>query len=63
MSRTPIATLAGVAFVLLYVAVAVAIPDHLPRMPWPLEAAYWCIAGILWVLPIRWLMLWAVGKR
>ena len=32
MSRTPIATLAGVAFVLLYVAVAVAIPDHLPRM-------------------------------
>jgi len=63
MSRTPVATLAGVVFVLVYIAAAVVLPERLPRMPGLIEAAYWCVAGILWVFPIRWLMLWAVGKR
>jgi hypothetical protein len=63
ISRTPAATLAGVAFVLAYIALAVIVPERLPRMHWLIEALYWCLAGILWVFPIRWLMLWAVGKR
>lgn len=63
MSRTPVATVAGILFVLLYIAAAVVLPERLPRMHWLVEALYWCIAGTLWVLPIRWLMLWAVGKR
>jgi len=63
MSRTPVATLAGVVFVSAYIAVAVAVPERLPRMPGLVEALYWCAAGILWVFPVRWLMLWAVGKR
>jgi hypothetical protein len=63
MSRTPIATLAGAGFVLAYVAVAVTLAERLPRMHWVVEALYWCVAGIIWVFPIRWLMLWAVGKR
>jgi hypothetical protein len=63
ISRTPIATLAGMLFVLLYVASAVLLPERLPHMHPLLEALYWGVAGVLWVLPIRWLMLWAVGKR
>ncbi len=63
MSRTPIATLAGILFVFAYIAAAVVLPEHVGRMPWPVEAVYWCVAGLLWVLPIRWLMLWAVHKR
>ena len=63
MSRTPIAALAGVAFVLIYIAAAVVLPERLPRMPGLLQALYWGVAGLLWVLPIRWLMLWSVGKR
>jgi hypothetical protein len=63
MPRTPIATLAGLAFVLVYIALAVVIPERLPPMHKLLEAAYWCVAGVLWVFPVRWLMLWAVGKR
>ena len=63
MSRTPVATLAGSAFVLLYIAAAVALPERLPPMHPLLQAIYWLVAGILWVFPIRWLMLWAVGKR
>ena len=63
MSRTPFATLACVLFVTLYVAAAVILPERLPRMHPLLQAAYWCVAGLLWVLPVRWLMLWAAGKR
>ena len=63
MSRTPIATLAALAFVLVYVVVAVVLPDYLPRMWWPVEAVYWGVAGLIWVLPVRWLMLWSVHRR
>ena len=63
MSRTAIATIAGLLFVALYVLAAVSLPDLVPRLHWTLEAAYWCVAGIAWVFPVRWLMLWSVGKR
>jgi len=63
MSRPTIATIAGLLFVFLYISVAVVLPDLMGRMHWTLEAAYWCVAGIVWVFPIRWLMLWSVGKR
>lgn len=63
MSRTPIATVAGLAFVGLYIAAAVALPELLPRVPWYVETLYWAIAGVAWVFPVRWLMLWAAGRR
>ena len=63
MSRTPIATIAGLLFITAYVIAAIALPDTLPRLHWSLEALYWGVAGIVWVFPIRWLMMWAVGKR
>ncbi len=63
MSRTPIATLAALAFVFVYIVAVVVLPDYLPRMWWPVEAVYWGIAGLIWVLPVRWLMLWSVHKR
>ncbi len=63
MSRPVIATMAGIAFVLIYILAAITLPERIAAMPWPVEAAYWCAAGLLWVLPIRWLMLWSVGKR
>lgn len=63
MKRSTVATVAGLLFVLVYIIAAISIPDLLGRMNWAVEAAYWCVAGVLWVLPIRWLMLWSVGKR
>ncbi len=63
MSRTPIAVLAGIAFVIAYVTAAISIPDVVGRMNWAIEAAYWALAGIAWVFPVRWLMLWSVHKR
>lgn len=63
MSRPSIATIAGLLFVFFYIAAAVTLPDHVGRMNWAVEALYWCVAGIVWVFPIRWLMLWSVHKR
>ena len=63
MSRPKIATIAGIAFVLAYMIAAIALPDIIGRQHWAVEAAYWCVAGIVWVFPIRWLMLWSVYKR
>ena len=63
MSRPVIATIAGVVFILAYIAAVVAVPELIGRMNWAVEAVFWCVAGLFWVLPIRWLMLWSVGKR
>ena len=63
MSRIPVATLATLVFVFVYVVAVVVLPDYLPAMPWPVEAIYWCVVGLIWVLPVRWLMLWSVHKR
>ncbi len=63
MSRPQIATAAGLLFVIAYVVLVVTLPDLLPRAHWALEALYWLVAGIVWVFPVRWLMMWSVGKR
>ena len=63
MSRARIAAIAGVLFVLAYMVAVVTLPDLFPRLHWSLEAIYWLVAGAVWVFPVRWLMLWSVGKR
>ena len=62
MSRPFIASVAGIAFVVAYIAAAITLPDVLPGH-WAVQAVYFLIAGVAWVFPIRWLMFWSVGKR
>ncbi len=62
MSRPTAATLMGVVFVIAYVAAAITLPDVLPQH-WAVQAVYFLVAGVVWVFPIRWLMLWSVHKR
>jgi hypothetical protein len=61
MSRAPAATLIGIVFFLAYIAAAVTLADHIPHH-WAIQAGYFVLAGVLWVIPIRWLMLWSVHK-
>ncbi len=56
------ATLMGIAFVIAYIAVAITLPAVLPQN-WAFQAVYFLVAGVVWVFPVRWLMLWSVGKR
>jgi hypothetical protein len=62
MSRPPAAVLMVLVFVILYVAATVTLAGLLPSQ-WLLQAVYFLIAGVAWVLPVRWLMLWSVHKR
>lgn len=59
MSRKLLALLLGLGGFLLYVALVVALADHVLGRHWALELAYFMAAGLLWVWPARALMLWA----
>ena len=63
MSRPTLATIAGILFILAYIVAAITLPDFAPPLHWTIEAIYWGVAGIVWVFPVRWLMLWSVHKR
>jgi hypothetical protein len=63
MSRSLIALIAGIAGFFVYIVVALAIADIVLTMHWAVQAIYFVAAGSLWVLPVRWLMYWSVGKR
>jgi hypothetical protein len=52
----------AIAFVIAYVAATVTLVDVLPAY-WLVQAVYFLIAGVAWVFPVRWLMLWSVHKR
>ncbi len=62
MSRPFAATVMGIIFIIAYIAVAITLPDLLPRQ-WAVQAAYFLLAGLAWIVPVRWLLLWSVGKR
>ena len=62
-SRTLVATAVGIVLVLAYIVLVVTLPDLLPPQHWAVQALYWCVAGVLWVLPVWALMVWAVRRR
>jgi len=61
--RVPIAAVAGLAFIVAWIAGAMVLGDHMRNLNAALQFAYYAIAGFVWVVPIRWLMLWAAGRR
>ncbi len=63
MSRVPIAVVLGLAGLAAYVVVAVTLADRVIGAHWAAQALYFLLAGALWVLPTRWLMLWAARMR
>ncbi len=62
MSRTPLAILVGLIGFTVYLVGAATLADHLPTTNWIVQAVYFTVAGVLWVLPAKWLMVWAAKK-
>ncbi len=60
MSRTLIATLAGIGGFIAYVVVVLLLADHTRSLHWAVEFLFYAVAGILWVWPAKWLIAWAV---
>ena len=63
MSRIPFAVFIGLAGFIAYVGVAVALADQVVALHWAIQTAYFVFAGMLWVLPAHYLVLWAGRKR
>lgn len=62
MTRVPVAVAIGFAGFVAYIVGAVTLADSVLHGHWALQAAYFVTAGVLWVIPARWLMLWAAKK-
>jgi hypothetical protein len=63
MSRIPLAIVIGLAGFAAYVGVVVALADRVVGAHWLVQLVYFLVAGMLWTLPARWLMLWSVRQR
>ena len=63
MSRTPFAAIAGLLFVVFWIAGATVLADHVRGLNMAIQCAYYATAGFVWVFPVRWLMLWAAHMR
>ena len=62
MSRIVLASVAGLLGFALYVGAVVTLADSIGLVPWAVRALYFAVAGIAWVFPARWLMLWAARR-
>lgn len=62
-TRILVATVVGLAGFVAYIAAAVTLFDAVSPYHWAVHALYFLVAGVLWVLPARWLMFWAAGLR
>jgi hypothetical protein len=58
-----VATLLGLGFFFFYLVAVLALVDLIGPMHWAIQFIYFALSGIMWVFPIRWLMLWAAGRR
>ncbi len=63
MSRIPVACLAGLSFIIAWIAGAAVLSDYVFRLPFLVQVVYFAVAGFVWVFPVRWLMLWAANQR
>ncbi len=62
MPRTLIAAAVGLAGFTAYVAAVITLADYVWPLHWAVHALYFLVAGVLWAVPARWLMIWAYRK-
>lgn len=57
--RTLITGMAIVATIVVYAAAFATVAPYLRATPWPVELLVYGIAGVAWILPLRWLVRWS----
>jgi len=61
--RKLVAAIAGLAVVVLWIASAMILADHVRAWSWPFQFLYYAIAGTAWVIPVRAIMIWGLTNR
>jgi hypothetical protein len=58
---------AGILMILLLIALwaflVASLVERLPHLPWPVQALFFIAAGIVWILPLKPLLLWIETGR
>jgi hypothetical protein len=58
---------AGILMILLLIALwaflVASLIERLPPLPWPVQALFFIAAGIVWILPLKPLLLWIETGR
>lgn len=63
MPRKLIASLLGLVGFIAYVVAVVTLADRVTEANVIVQTIFFLVAGVLWTIPARWLMLWSVGQR
>lgn len=61
--RAATATLIGLMGFLLYVGGVMWLSDQVMAWHWAAQVLFFGLAGIAWVWPARWLLIWGAGAR
>lgn len=61
-ARSLIAVSAIVGGLAVYAAAAMLLAETLPPS-WPVEAAFFAVAGLVWIVPAARIIRWGVGKK
>ena len=61
--RKPAGTLLILALIVGWAAIVVTIAGWIGAMPWPVELAFYVIAGVAWILPLKPLLRWMETGR
>ncbi len=60
--RAMVATILGLLGFVLYLGGALWLADHVLAWHWVLQSVFFVAAGIAWVWPARWLLIWGAGR-
>lgn len=56
--RKPVGVLSIMAIIALWALLIVALSPLVERLPWPVEAVFYLVAGIAWIVPMGPILRW-----
>jgi hypothetical protein len=61
--RKPAGMFLILLLILVWAGLIVSQADRIARLPWPLQAIVYCVAGIVWIAPLKPLLFWMEHGR
>jgi hypothetical protein len=56
--RKPAGVLAILLYIIVWAVLVTSQADRIGGLAWPLQALFYCIAGIIWIVPLKPLLRW-----
>ncbi|WP_448657440.1 DUF2842 domain-containing protein [Sphingomonas sp. CJ99] len=61
--RKPVGALAIMGIILVWVVLIASLSDWIAMLWWPVQAVIYLVAGIIWIMPMRPLLMWMETGR